>query len=66
MGKDIKGKRKQKLFRKLQECGQWLADLQYRDKHSNLNFPEEMTVKAWFDYLISMKKRKKSKNCGGS
>lgn len=51
------GKRKQKLFRKLQECRQWLADSQYQDEHSNLNFPEEMTVKAWFDYCISMKKR---------
>lgn len=51
------GKRKQKLFRKLQECRQWLADSQYQDEHSNLNFPEEMTVKAWFDYWISMKKR---------
>lgn len=54
---DKYGKRKQKLFRKLQECRQWLADSQYRDEHSNLNFPEEMTVKAWFDYWISMKKR---------
>lgn len=51
------GKRKQKLFHKLQECRQWLADSQYQDEHSNLSFPEEMTVKAWFDYWISMKKR---------
>ena len=51
------GQRKQKLFRKLQECRQWLADSQYQDEHSNLNFPAEMTVKAWFDYWISMKKR---------
>ena len=51
------GQRKQKLFHKLQECRQWLADSQYQDEHSNLNFPAEMTVKAWFDYWISMKKR---------
>ncbi len=51
------GQRKQKLFPKLQECRQWLADSQYQDEHSNLNFPEEMTVKAWFEYWISMKKR---------
>lgn len=51
------GQRKQKLFRKLQECRQWLADSQYQDEHSNLNFPEEMTVKAWFDYWICIKKR---------
>ncbi len=29
------GQRKQKLFRKLQECRQWLADSQYQDEHSN-------------------------------
>lgn len=51
------GQRKQKLFHKLQECRQWLADSQYQDVHSNLNFPEKMTVKAWFDYWINMKKR---------
>lgn len=34
-----------------------LVDSQYQDEHSNLNFPEEMMVKAWFDYWISMKKR---------
>lgn len=38
-------------------CRQWLADSQYQDEHSNLNFPEKMTVKAWFGYWISMKKR---------
>ena len=40
------GQRKQKLFRKLQECRQWLADSQYQDEHSNLNFPAEMMVKS--------------------
>mgnify|MGYP002423606375 CR=1 FL=1 len=34
-----------------------MADSQYQDEHSNLNFPEEMTVKVWFDYWISMRKR---------
>ncbi len=51
------GSRKQKIFRKLQECRQWLADAQYQDEHSNLNFPEAMTVNAWFEYWISVKKR---------
>ena len=51
------GKRKQKVFRKLQECRQWLADSQYCDEHSNTNFPEEMSVKAWFEYWIKMKQR---------
>lgn len=52
-----RGERKQKLFRKLQECRQWLADAQYTDEHSNIAFAEDMTVKAWFDYWISIKKR---------
>ncbi len=51
------GSRKQKIFRKLQECRQWLAGAQYQDEHSNLNFPEAMTVNAWFEYWISVKKR---------
>lgn len=51
------GHRKQRVFRKLQECRQWLADAQYQDEHSNLNMPEAMTVKAWFDYWIEMKGR---------
>ena len=38
------GQRKQELFRKLQECRQWLADSQYQDEHSNLNFPEALTL----------------------
>ena len=51
------GRRVQKLFLKLQECRQWLADSAYRDEHSNMDFPEEMTVDSWFEYWISMKKR---------
>lgn len=51
------GRRVQKLFLKLQECRQWLADSAYRDEHSNIDFPEEMTVNSWFEYWISMKKR---------
>lgn len=51
------GRRVQKLFQKLQECRQWLADAQYSDEHSNIDFPESMTVDAWFDYWIGIKKR---------
>lgn len=51
------GKRKQKLFRKLQECRQWLGDAQYQDEHSNLNMAEDMLISAWFDYWISIKER---------
>ena len=52
-----RGKRVQKIFRKLQECRQWLADAQYADEHSNIDFPEEMTVDAWYEYWIETKKR---------
>ena len=51
------GRRVQKLFQKLQECRQWLADSQYTNEHSNIDFPEEMTVNAWFEYWIGIKKR---------
>ena len=51
------GKREQKVFSRLQECKQWLADSQYADEHSNIAYASEMTVKAWFDYWIEMKER---------
>ena len=51
------GRREQKVFPKLQECRQWLADAQYADEHSNIAFASDMTVKAWFDYWIAMKTR---------
>lgn len=51
------GKRIQKLFSKLQECRQWLADSKYQDEHGNIDIPGEMLVDAWFDYWISIKKR---------
>lgn len=38
------GQRKQKLFHKLQKYRQWLADSQYQDEHSNLNFPCDRSV----------------------
>lgn len=52
-----RGKRIQKIFKKLQECRQWLADSQYIDEHSNIDFPQDMLVNAWFDYWIGIKKR---------
>lgn len=38
------GKRKQKIFKKFQECRKWVANAEYDDKHRNLNFPDEI----WF------------------
>lgn len=54
---DKYGKRRQKYFKKLQECRQWLADAQYEDEHSNLNNASSMTLNAWFDYWIEIKHR---------
>ena len=51
------GRRQQKLFLKLQECRQWLADAQYADEHSNVAYAQDMTVDAWYEYWISMKER---------
>ena len=51
------GNRVQKVLPKLQEIRRWLADSQYQDEHSNIDFPSSMTVDAWFNYWISIKKR---------
>ena len=46
-GKD--GKRKQKYFKKLQECRKWIADAQFEDEHGGINASSDMTVDAWFE-----------------
>lgn len=46
------GKRHQKYFKKLQECRKWIADEQFRAKHSNVYMPSDMTVDAWFQYWV--------------
>lgn len=46
------GKRKQKYFKKLQECRNWLADAQFQDEHGSINALGDMTVSAWFEYWI--------------
>ena len=51
------GKRVQKVLPKLQELRQWLADEQYKEEHSNIDFPDAMTVNVWFEYWIGIKKR---------
>lgn len=51
------GNRRQKRFKKLQECRQWLADEVYIDEHSNIQLPHNMIVDAWFEYWIETKKR---------
>ena len=51
------GKRKAKRFKKLQECRQWIAEATYIDEHSDLEQAAEMTVDAWFEYWIEIKKQ---------
>ena len=51
------GKRKAKRFKKLQECRQWIAEATYIDEHSDLEQASEMTVDAWFEYWIEIKKQ---------
>ncbi len=50
------GKRQSKRFKKYQEARQWLADSKYLDESSNILYPQNMTVNAWFDYWIEIKK----------
>lgn len=54
---DKYGKRRQKRFKKLQECRQWIADASYIDEHSNLAQANDMMVDAWFEYFIGIKKK---------
>lgn len=49
--------RKQKRFKKLQDCRQWLADAIYFDEHSDMNNPTDMMVDTWYDYWIDVKKK---------
>ncbi len=51
------GKRRVKRTKKLQEVRQWLADATYIDEHSDIEHATKMTVDAWFDYWIDMKKK---------
>ena len=51
------GKCRQKRFKKLQECRQWIADATYVDEHSNNMQAADIMVDAWFDYWIDIKKK---------
>lgn len=50
---DKSGKRKQRYFKKLQECRNWLADAQFENEHGGINACGDMTVDAWFEYWIN-------------
>lgn len=49
---DRLGKRRQRYFKKLQECRQWLADAQFDDEQGNTLQGENPTVNTWFYYWI--------------
>lgn len=49
---DKDGKRRQKYFKTLQECRNWLAQVNLRDGHGNVLYGENMTVDAWYRYWI--------------
>lgn len=49
---DSQGKRKQKYFKKLQECRNWIADAKYNDEHGGINAFGDITVSEWFDYWV--------------
>lgn len=51
------GKRRQKRFKKLQECRQWIADAIYVNEHSNLLQATDILVDAWFEYWIDIKRK---------
>lgn len=50
---DKSGKRHEKHFLTLPEAKNWLADVQYEEKHDLYNPSSEMTVDAWFDFWIN-------------
>lgn len=50
---DNEGRRKQKYFKKLQDCRNWIADAKFKDAHGGINTFEDMTVSEWFDYWIN-------------
>lgn len=54
---DRYGKRRQKVFSKLQECRQWLADTQFEDEQGDCAFDKEIRVKDWYLYWIDLKEK---------
>ena len=54
---DRNGKRRQRVFPKLQDCRQWLADAQFEDEQGDCQFDREMRVKDWYIYWIDLKEK---------
>lgn len=47
------GSRREKHFGTLPEARNWLADMQYEEKHDVHSASSEMTVDAWFEFWIT-------------
>ena len=47
------GKRQERHFLTLPEARNWLADVQYEEKHGIYSTSSEMTVDAWFEFWIN-------------
>ena len=47
------GKRQERHFDTLPEARNWLADVQYEEKHGIYNTSSEMTVDAWFAFWLN-------------
>lgn len=47
------GSRREKHFDTLPDARNWLADVQYEDKHDVYSPTSDMTVDAWFDFWIN-------------
>ena len=61
---DKNGKRIVKRFKKLQECRQWVAESMFADEHSDFSNPTEMTVDAWYEEWLALKKQEvRSSTC---
>ena len=46
------GKRREKHFNTLPEARNWLADMQYEDKHTIVTVRSDLTVDQWFAYWM--------------
>lgn len=51
---DRNGKRRQKYFKKLQDCRRWIAEAVYQDGHSDIRNTGSLSLDAWFELWYEM------------
>ena len=51
------GFRKQKYFKSLSECRQWLAEELFKKEHCNVENYDEMTTETWYEYWFNELKK---------